>query len=208
MWYRRAVFNIQFAATIVLPLWLLVGRVFFGVILGWHYAIQLFLAPVLFIFFAVVTTITWARKSARKSGAVSRIDAWLLSGWYLTVIAYGFFVVDSVHSTEQGASIATKLVGQQFRDASFTIADIAGGVMIILAFTTLWVVLIEYLVETRQQVVTRLTGFDYRERHALAGEAERAAAPDAAAAPVAAAAAHAANAAGASGVIRVETAEN
>lgn len=170
MWYRRALFNTQFAATIVLPLWLLVGRVFFGVILGWHYAIGLFLAPLLFIFLAVVTTITWARTSTRKAGAVSRVDAVLLSGWYFAVFCYGFFVVDSVHSTEQGTSIATHLFGQGFRDASFTIADIAGGVTIIIAFTTLWVVLIEYLVETRQEAVTRLTGLDYAElRRRVAG---------------------------------------
>ena len=163
MWYRRVLFNTQFAATIVLPLWLLIGRVFFGVILGWHYAIGLFLAPLLLIFLAVVTTITWARKSARRSGAVSRTDAILLSGWYFAVLCYGFFVVDSVHSTEPGTSIATKVFGQGFRDASFTIADIAGGVIIIIAFTTLWVVLIEYLVETRQEAVARLIGLDYEE---------------------------------------------
>ena len=163
MWYRRVLFNTQFAATIVLPLWLLIGRVFFGVILGWHYAIGLFLAPVLFIFLAVVTTITWARRSARRSGAVSKTDAVLLSGWYFAVLCYGFFVVDSVYSTEPGTSIATRAFGQGFRDASFTIADIAGGVIIIIAFTTLWVVLIEYLVETRQEAVARLTGLDYEE---------------------------------------------
>ncbi len=163
MWYRRVLFNTQFAATIVLPLWLLIGRVFFGVILGWHYAIGLFLAPLLFIFLAVVTTITWARKSARRSGAVSKTDATLLSGWYFAVLCYGFFVVDSVHSYEPGTSIATRVFGQGFRDASFTIADIAGGVIIIIAFTTLWVVLIEYLVETREQAVIRLTGLDYEE---------------------------------------------
>ena len=163
MWYRRVLFNTLFAATIVLPLWLLIGRVFFGVILGWHYAIGLFLAPLLFIFLAVVTTITWARRSARRSGAVSKTDAVLLSGWYFAVLCYGFFVVDSVHSTEPGTSIATHVFGQGFRDASFTIADIAGGVIIIIAFTTLWVVLIEYLVETRQEAVTRLTGLDYEE---------------------------------------------
>ena len=163
MWYRRVLFNTQFAATIVLPLWLLIGRVFFGVVLGWHYAIGLFLAPLLFIFLAVVTTITWARKSARRSGAVSKTDAVLLSAWYFAVLCYGFFVVDSVHSYEPGTSIATHVFGQGFRDASFTIADIAGGVIIIIAFTTLWVVLIEYLVETRQGAVTRLTGLDYEE---------------------------------------------
>ena len=172
MWYRRVLFNTQFAATIVLPLWLLIGRVFFGVILGWLYAIGLFLAPVLFIFLAVVTTITWARRSARVTGAVSKTDAVLLSGWYFSVLCYGFFVVDSVHSTQPGTSIATRVFGQGFRDASFTIADIAGGVIIIVAFTTLWVVLIEYLVETRQEAVTRLTGLDYDElrRRREAGE--------------------------------------
>lgn len=178
MWYRRALFNTQFAATIVLPLWLLVGRVFFGVILGWHYAIGLFLAPLLFIFLAVVTTITWARRSARRQGAVSRTDAVLISVWYFAVLCYGFFVVDSVHSYEPGKSIATRAFGQGFRDASFTIADIAGGVIIIAAFTTLWVVLIEYLVESRQETVARLTGLDYEELRRRVEEAQHHDAPE------------------------------
>jgi hypothetical protein len=160
LWYRRALYDVQFAAAIVLPLWLLIGRVFFGVILGWHYAIQLYLAPLLFIFLAIVSTLSWARRESRRAGAVTHIDAWLLSIWYLSVIAYGFFVVDSVHSDDHGASVATKVFGDQFRDASFTIADIAGGVVIVAALATIWVVLVEYLVETRPQVVKSLTGLD------------------------------------------------
>lgn len=160
MWYRRAVFSTQFAATIVLPLWLLIGRVFFGVILGWHYALQLFLAPLLFVFLAVVATLVWASKGVRESRAVSRLDATLLTSWYISILSYGFFVVDSVHSTEPGTSVATKLFGQQFRDASFTIADISGGVVIILALLTFWLVLIEYLIETRPSAVHALTGLD------------------------------------------------
>jgi hypothetical protein len=166
MWYRRALFNTQFAATIVLPLWLLFGRVFFGVILGWHFAFGLFFAPLLFIFLAVVTTMIWARASVRRARAVSKTDAILLSAWYFAVLCYGFFVVDSVHSYEPGTSIATHAFGQGFRDASFTIADIAGGVIIIAAFTTLWLVLIEYLIESKQETVTRLTGLDYEELRA------------------------------------------
>ncbi len=150
----------QFAATIILPLWMLIGRVFFGVILGWHYAIQLFLAPLLFVFLAVISTLSWARRRARAIGAVTRADAWLISVLYLSVLVYGFFVVDSVHSTEQGKSVATVLFGQWIRDASFTVADIAGGVMIVAGLATFWVVLIEYLVETRPAMVQSLTGLE------------------------------------------------
>lgn len=158
MWYRRALFNVQFAATIVLPLWLLLGRVFFGVILGWHYAIQLFLAPLLFVFLAVVSTLSWARRRTRSTAAVTHADAWALSIWYLAVVVYGATVVDSVHSDEPGKSVATVLFGQQFRDASFTIADIAGGFAIMAGLASFWIVLIEYLVETRPRVVKSLTG--------------------------------------------------
>ncbi|MET0806347.1 MAG: hypothetical protein ABWX98_04505 [Lacisediminihabitans sp.] len=168
MWYRRALFNSQFAATIVLPLWMLIGRVFFGVILGWHYAIQLFLAPLLLVFLAVVATLSWARKKSRIAGAVTHADAWLLSIWYLAVLAYGFFVVDSVHSYEQGKSVATVLFGQGFRDASFTIADIAGGFIIMGGPLSFWVVLIEYLVETRPERVKSLTGLDDRQLREIA----------------------------------------
>jgi hypothetical protein len=160
MWYRRALFNVQFAATVVLPLWMLIGRVFFGVILGWHFAIGLFLAPLLFVFLAVISTISWARKRARTLGAVSQPDAWLISVLYLSVLVYGFFVVDSVHSYEQGKSVATVLFGQWLRDASFTVADIAGGVMIVSGLATFWVVLVEYLFEARPALVQSLTGLE------------------------------------------------
>ncbi len=180
MWYRRAVFNTQFAATIVLPLWLLVGRVFFGVILGWHYAIQLFLAPLLFVFLAIVATLTWARKGVRRAGAVSRLDATLLSFWYVAILAYGFFVVDSVHSDEVGASVATKAFGVGFRDASFTIADISGGVVIILALLTFWLVLVEYLIETRPHTVKALTGLEDNEMGRMTVRVTTEAAADAA----------------------------
>ena len=160
MWFRRALFSVQFAATIILPLWMLIGRVFFGVILGWHYAIQLFLAPLLFVFLAVISTLSWARRRSRQTGAVSSIDAALISVLYFSVIVYGFFVVDSVHSYEQGKSVATVLFGQSWRDASFTVADIAGGVMIVAGLATFWVVLVEYLFESRPALVQSLTGLE------------------------------------------------
>jgi hypothetical protein len=172
MWYRRALFTVQFAATIILPLWMLIGRVFFGVILGWHYAIQLFLAPILFVFLAVISTLSWARRRARATGAVTVPDAWLISVLYLAVIVYGFTVVDSVHSSQPGKSVVTVLFGQPLRDASFTIADIAGGVMIVVGLTTFWVVLIEYLFETRPALVHSLTGLDVPEPEVEAPPAE------------------------------------
>jgi hypothetical protein len=173
MWYRRALFSVQFAATIVLPLWMLIGRVFFGVILGWHYAIQLFLAPLLFVFLAVISTLSWARRNTRTLGAVTRVDAWLISVLYLAVLVYGFFVVDAVHSYEQGKSVATVLFGQWIRDASFTVADIAGGVMIVAGLATFWVVLIEYLIETRPAMVQSLTGIDTLEGEEAKPDAPR-----------------------------------
>lgn len=166
MWFRRALFRVQFAATIILPLWMLIGRVFFGVILGWHFAIQLFLAPLLFIFLAVIATLSWARRRSRRAGAVTSIDAVLISVLYFSVLVYGFFVVDSVHSYQPGKSVATVIFGQPLRDASFTVADIAGGVMIVAGLATFWIVLIEYLFETRPALVESLTGIEVSDSNA------------------------------------------
>jgi hypothetical protein len=185
MWFRRVIFNTQLAASIFLPLWLLVGRVFFGVILGWHYAIQLFLAPLLFVFLAIVATLTWARKSVRSNRRVSRLDATLLTAWYISILSYGFFVVDSVHSEEPGKSIATVLFGQGLRDASFTIADISGGLVIILALLTFWLVLIEYLIETRPHTVKKLTGLADSELQLMGDDAAFGTLPTGQRAPVA-----------------------
>ncbi|GAB3036055.1 hypothetical protein GCM10027052_12740 [Parafrigoribacterium mesophilum] len=80
----------QFGAVPILPLWLLIGR---GIVIdgtGWEFVLLLFVSPILAVAMLIVVGLTVARRSVRRSHAVSWLDVGLLSAWYLAIIAAGF----------------------------------------------------------------------------------------------------------------------
>ena len=90
MTIRRFFYLAQFAAIMVLPLWLLVGR---GIIFGdsgWDFVGLLVVGPILALFMAVVMGLTYARKSVREARAMSWPDVALHTVWYASLIAAGF----------------------------------------------------------------------------------------------------------------------
>ena len=87
---RRALYYAQFGAVPILPLWLLIGR---GIVIdgtGWEFVLLLFVCPILAVVMLIVVGLTVARKSVRRTHAVSWLDVGLLSAWYLAIIAAGF----------------------------------------------------------------------------------------------------------------------
>lgn len=90
MWLRRGFYFVQFGAIPILPLWLLIGR---GIVIdgtGWEFVLLLFVCPILALAMLIVAGLTIARKSVRRSRAVSWLDVGLLVAWYLAIIAAGF----------------------------------------------------------------------------------------------------------------------
>ena len=67
MWYRRAVFYVQFWAAAVLPAWLLVSRGIVGADSGWDFVAYLFIAPVLAVALLAVAGLIRARRSVRDA---------------------------------------------------------------------------------------------------------------------------------------------
>ena len=87
---RRALYYAQFGAVPILPLWLLIGR---GIVIddtGWEFVLLLFVCPILAVVMLIMVGLTLARKSVRRTHAVSWLDVGLLSAWYLAIIAAGF----------------------------------------------------------------------------------------------------------------------
>ena len=87
---RRAVYYAQFGAVPILPLWLLIGR---GIVIdgtGWEFVLLLFVCPILAVVMLVIVGLTLARRSVRRTHAVSWLDVGLLGGWYLAIIVAGF----------------------------------------------------------------------------------------------------------------------
>jgi hypothetical protein len=106
MWIRRSLFYWQFAAALVLPVWVLIGRGIFGSSLGWDFLLFAFLCPVLGIAMIVIAGLTAARKAVRTSRAVSWLDAAVLVVWHGAIIAFGFIDTTAIAVLVVVAAIA------------------------------------------------------------------------------------------------------
>jgi hypothetical protein len=91
MLIRRAVYIAQFALTVVLPGWVLIGRGVLADGIGWEFLVYLVLCPVLFDSLAVFAALVSARKSVRVARAVSWPDAGLLLALWASLLVYGLF---------------------------------------------------------------------------------------------------------------------
>jgi hypothetical protein len=91
---RRAFFYWQFAAVVVLPLWLVVGWPIFGAG-GWKVLGVFFGAVVLGVALLAVSLVIFARREVRSTRAVSWADAGVLTVWHGLIISVGFYAAAS-----------------------------------------------------------------------------------------------------------------
>lgn len=92
MWLRRAFYWWLFPATIVLPLWLLIG---WGVFQagGWVFLWVLFVAiPSVLIGQLLLALLVRARPSVRANAAVSWLDVAGFTVWHVLIIFVGCFI--------------------------------------------------------------------------------------------------------------------
>lgn len=150
MWLRRTFYLIQFPAAIVLPLWLLIGR---GLIVdgpGWETVLLIFVCPILAVLMMVVAALTFARKSVRRSAAVSWIDATVQGGWYLAIAAAGFVAHEAM-----------------------------AALVILISVAAFWLTLWQWFTETRDRVRTAFAGLEFTAVPAGEYRATRRTMPDA-----------------------------
>lgn len=91
---RKLFYYWQFAAVIVLPLWLLIGWPIFGEG-GWGIFGVLFAAIAVGIALLVVALLIYARKDVRLARAVSWPDVGVLAVWHALIIVSGFYAASS-----------------------------------------------------------------------------------------------------------------
>lgn len=124
MWLRRGFYHALWGAALILPLWVFLGRAFFGAPLGFQFLAQILIVPLLFIAQIITTLVLFLRASVRRQHAVSWIDVGLLSLLWVGQLGIGFFLVDSAASTP-AASAFTALVGAQALDLSTVLSAAA-----------------------------------------------------------------------------------
>lgn len=91
MWLRRAFYSWLFPASVVLPLWLLIGWGIFNAG-GWAFLWVLFIAiPSVFVGQIVLTLLVRSRTSAREARMVSWWDVLGFGVWHALTIAVGFY---------------------------------------------------------------------------------------------------------------------
>lgn len=90
MLIRRAFYRWQFAAAIVLPIWLLIGYAIFGSS-GWGVIGLMFATPIAFITLGVVALLVAARPDVGRTKAVDWADVAVLGAWHLLIVAAGFY---------------------------------------------------------------------------------------------------------------------
>lgn len=132
MWLRRAYFRALWVAVFVLPLWVFLGRAFFGAPLGYQFLAQILLVPLLFVVQVVATLLVALRPSARRNRAVSPLDLGALTLLWLGQLGIGFFLVDSGSSNPAAsASAFTALAGESAVSLSTGLSAAAIGLTIV-----------------------------------------------------------------------------
>ena len=160
MTMRRVFYRLLWVAVFVLPLWVLLGRAFFGVPLGLQFVGQLLLVPLLFVGQAVATGVVVGRRSVRQAKAVSWADVGLLTLSWLGQLGLGFFIVDSSAESESASAFTQVAGGVSSLDLSTAlfalcaVVTIAAGVG--LFASALW----QFVKEARARMATSLADLE------------------------------------------------
>lgn len=115
---RRTITRLLWPMAVLLPLWLTFGRALLGSG-GWGTLIYLiYIAPVLLVALSVITILIRQSPRFKLEWLVTDWQAILLSLLYGSIFLHGFFLVDGGDSADSINSVATKLLGSGFQDAS------------------------------------------------------------------------------------------
>jgi hypothetical protein len=136
--------------TLLLPIWLIVGRALLGSI-GWLTLIMLFtVVPVLLISMIVLDILLLRRKDVRASKMVSVLDARLVTAFYISTFLFGIFMVDFGDTEDSIVSVASRLLGSGFLTISSILAVILGVLATGLLVASLVVAIMETVRSKRQ----------------------------------------------------------
>lgn len=125
---RRSILKTKwliFVCSILLYLWLTLGRAFLGSI-GWTTVIMIAsFVPVVFLGLTLllITSVTPSQRSASRS-PLTKLDTSLLALLAMCIFLYGLFLVDFGDTSDSANSVAINLFGKGFEELSANLAAI------------------------------------------------------------------------------------
>lgn len=140
MWLRRAFYVAQFAAVLVLPLWIVVARAIAPTGLGAQDVLVFLSWPLLGFALLVVAGLNQARKAVRRTRALEWTDAAVAVVWWATAITYGVFI-------SQSAALGTGLTG---------------GLLLVVSIAAIGIAVWQLVTAARRAVQTVLADIDRR----------------------------------------------
>lgn len=118
---------VPIACLCILPVWVGLGRIFFGVG-GWLILATLFLlTPVLFFILAVLSVLTLTRQDVRATSKLTPAESLLWIGVIVSSILFELTLIDGGDTQESVNSVLTKVAGRGLENVSGIIAYIAVG---------------------------------------------------------------------------------
>ena len=121
--------------TFALPFWLTFGRIMAGSA-GWLTILYMvFVAPVLLVAMLALNILAWLQKDVRRKAELSRIDAFLLLAFYISVFFHGFFLVDGGDSEDSLNSVMTLMWHNRLLDLSTFLSSAALWLSLLLLIT-------------------------------------------------------------------------
>lgn len=128
---------------IILPLWITLGRGFFGSG-GWTtLALLISVAPIMLCGLLFLAFFIRSRPRVRTDNAVSKIDAVLLTVLYLSIFLYGIFLVDGGDTPESINSLASLVLGDGFIAISGVVSSFLIGITFLFGALAVGAVLVQ-----------------------------------------------------------------
>lgn len=146
----RAFFWVVLGAIVVLPAWLMFGRLLAGAPVGEWLLLQALVAPLLAGLIGTVAGLTIARREVRSVKAVRWRDVRLVGPWLLAIALLGLTVVD--RGAGRTGSALTAWFGDDWLTASQSFTAILVVVTIVGGAVLAWLQAMELGRETRARV--------------------------------------------------------
>lgn len=138
---RNATYYATIPVNLILIGWVWTGRIVFGAV-GWYFLLFLTtVIPVLLVALGITSGLAIAQRLPSSTGRLTVPQFWSLIGVWVSMVGFGFFIVDFGDSTDSDASAFSRIVGRGALDTSYMLSDLF-FVLIIGSYAVLLVLLI------------------------------------------------------------------
>lgn len=138
---RNATYYATIPINLILIGWVWIGRALFGT-LGWYFLLLLpTLIPALLVALGITSGLAIAQRLPSSTGRLTMPQFWSLIGVWVSMVGFGFFLVDFGDSTDSDASAFSRIAGRGVLDTSSMLSGLF-FVLIVASYIVLLVLLI------------------------------------------------------------------